>query len=77
MRNTQRQSGPQIEPPRPAQVKAIVNDRAVVEPSGGHPQEDSDEQHEDDYLDDVGVYNGEQPSQDAAIRTSQRRARDG
>ena len=43
-------------------MKAIVNDRAVVEPSGGHPQEDSDEQHEDDYLDDVGVYNGEQPS---------------
>jgi len=57
-------------------VKAIVNDWAAVEPSGGHPQEDSDEQHEDDNLDDVGVYNGEQPSQDATTRTSQRYARD-
>jgi hypothetical protein len=57
-------------------MKAIVNDRAVVEPSGGHPQEDSDEQHEDDNLNDVGVYNGEQPSQDATTRTSQRRAHD-
>jgi hypothetical protein len=57
-------------------VKAIVNDRAVVEPSGGHPQEDPDEQQEDDNLDDVGVYNGEQPSQEATTRTSQRRACD-
>jgi hypothetical protein len=57
-------------------VKAIVNNRAAVEPSGGHPQEDSDEQHEDDYLDDVRVYNGEQPSEGATTRTSQHYARD-
>ena len=74
--HAQYQSESEIEPPRPAQVEAIVNDRAAIDPSGGHPQEAPDEQQEDDNLDDVGVYDGEQTSQEATTRTSQRRARD-
>jgi hypothetical protein len=31
---------------------------AKVEPRGGQPREDTDEQYEDDNLDDEGVYNG-------------------
>ena len=47
----------------------MINDRAVVEPSGGHPQQDPDEQEKDDNLDDVGVDNGEQPGSDDQDQT--------